>query len=87
MLNVKSDINQQDFKIVDLNCVKSEFSALTWSCESRQRDTTSSGKKFKLNNVLVQGIISEYVCSNPQLSATRIVYTQYMFNEAFSINF
>ena len=30
--------------------------ALTWSCGSRQRDTTSSGWKFQLNNLAVEGL-------------------------------
>ena len=29
---------------------------LTWSCGSRQRDTTSSGWKFKLNNLAAKGL-------------------------------
>ena len=40
--NFKRDINQQYFQIVDLHFVKSESFSLTRSCESRQRDTTSS---------------------------------------------
>ena len=42
MLKIKWDINQQDLKTVDLHFVKSEIFSLTWSCGSRQRDTTSS---------------------------------------------
>ena len=30
--------------------------SLTWSCGSRQRDTASSGWKFKLNNLAVKGL-------------------------------
>ena len=30
--------------------------SLTWSCGSRQRDTTSSGWKFKLNNLAAEGL-------------------------------
>ena len=36
--------------------VKSEWFSLTWSCGSRQRDTTSSGWKFTLNNLAVKGL-------------------------------
>ena len=43
MLKINLDINQQDFKIVDLHFVKSEYFSIALSCESRQRDTTSSG--------------------------------------------
>ena len=56
MLKMKCDINQQDLKTVDLHFVKSEWFSLTWSCGSRQRDTTSSGWKFKLNNLAVKGL-------------------------------
>ena len=56
MLKIKCDINQQDLKRVDLHFVKSEWFLLTWSCGSRQRDTTSSGWKFKLNNLAVKGL-------------------------------
>ena len=48
MLNIKSDINQQDFKIVNLYFVESESFSPTWSCESRQRETTSNVWKFQL---------------------------------------
>ena len=40
-----------------LNFVKYEEFSLTWSCESRQRDTTSSGLKFRLNNLAVKGLM------------------------------
>ena len=30
--------------------------SLTWSCGSRQRNTTSGGWKFKLNNLAVEGL-------------------------------
>ena len=56
MLKVKCDINQQDLKRVDLHFVKSEIFSLNWSCGSRQRDTTSSGWKLKLNNLAVKGL-------------------------------
>ena len=42
MLKIKCDINQQYLKRVDHHCVKSEYFSLTWSCGSRQWDTTSS---------------------------------------------
>ena len=51
MLKMKRDINQEYIKIVDLHFVKPEFFSLTRSCESRQRDTASSGWKFQLNNL------------------------------------
>ena len=56
MLKIKCDINQQDLKRADLHFVKSEWFSLTWSCGSRKRDTTSSGWKFKLNNLAVKGL-------------------------------
>ena len=55
MLKLKCDINQQYLKRVDLHFVKSEH---TWGCGSRQRDTTSSGWKFWLNNLAVKGLNS-----------------------------
>ena len=58
MLKIKCDINQQDLKRVDLHFVKSDKFLLTWSCGSRQRDTTSSGWKFKLNNLAVKRLKS-----------------------------
>ena len=48
MLKIKCDINQQYLKTVDLHIVKSEEFSLTWSCGSRQRDTTSSGEKIQI---------------------------------------
>ena len=51
MLKIKRDINQQDFKIVDLHFVKFEYFSLTW-CE----DTISTGWKLKLNNLAVKGL-------------------------------
>ena len=59
MLKIKCDINQQDLKTVDLHFVKSKSFSLTWSCGSRQRDTTSSGWKFSLNNLAVKGLSLE----------------------------
>ena len=56
MLKIKYDINQQYLKTVDLHFFKSEYFSLTWSCGSRQRDTISSGWKFKLNNLAVKGL-------------------------------
>ena len=56
MLKIKCDINQQYLKTVDLHFVKSEYFSLTWSCGSRQRDTTSSGWKFRLNYLAVKGL-------------------------------
>ena len=61
MLKIKCDINQQDLKTVDLHFVKSEYFSLTWSCGSRQRDTTSSGWKFRLNNLAVKGLIWNHI--------------------------
>ena len=57
MLKIKCNINQQDLKRVDLHFVKSEWFSLTWSCGSRQRDTTSSEWKFRLNNLAVNGLM------------------------------
>ena len=56
MLKIKHDINQQDFKIADLHFVKFEKFSPTWSRESRQRDISSSGWKFKLNNLATKGL-------------------------------
>ena len=50
MLKIKCDINQQKF----------EKRWLTWSCGSRQRDTTLSGWKFRLNNLAVKGLMSDF---------------------------
>ena len=61
MLKIKCDINQQYLNRVDLHFVKSEWFSLTWSCGSRQRDTTSSGWKFKLNNLAVKGLIGAHL--------------------------
>ena len=61
MLKIKCDINQQDLKRVDLPFVKSEYLSLTWSCGSRQRDTTLSGWKFRLNNISVKGLSVESI--------------------------
>ena len=56
MLKLKYDINQQYLKTVDRHFVKSEYFSFTWSCGSRQRDTISSGWKFRLNNMAVKGL-------------------------------
>ena len=56
ILKMKCDNNQQDLKKVDPHFVKSEYFSLTWSCGSRKRGTTSSGWKFKLNNLAVEGL-------------------------------
>ena len=50
----KCDISQQYFKWDDSHFVKCESFSLTWSCGSRQRDTTSSEWKFQLNNLAVK---------------------------------
>ena len=42
MLQLNRYIDRLDLKIVDFNFAKSEEFSLTWSWESRQRDTTSS---------------------------------------------
>ena len=47
MIKTKRDIDQKDFKIVDFHFC---------SCESRQRNATSSGRKFQLNNLAVTGL-------------------------------
>ena len=45
-----------NFKIIDLHCVKSEWFSSTWSCGSRQRDTTSCGWKLQLNTLAIKGL-------------------------------
>ena len=60
MLNMKRGINQQVFKIVDLQFVKSEQFSLTCICGSRQRETASSGGKFQLNNLAVKLLKARY---------------------------
>ena len=62
MLKIKRDTNLQDLKIVDLHFVKSEQFLPTWSCRSRQRDTTSNGWKFKLHNLALKEVKSTGVC-------------------------
>ena len=54
MVKAKRDINQQNWKIVDLHFIKSELFSLTWSHGSRQRDMTSSEWKFQLQNLAVK---------------------------------
>ena len=54
MFKIKYDIDQQYLETADLHLVKSEIFSLTWSCGSRQRDTISSGWKFRLNNLAVK---------------------------------
>ena len=63
MLMIKCDINQQqDLTTILLNLNK--FS-LTWSCGSRQRDSTSSEWKFKFIDLAVKGLIeTQEMCSN-----------------------
>ena len=56
MVKIKRDINQQYFERADLHFVKS--ASLSRSCQSRQRDTTSSLWKFKLNNFAVKELIA-----------------------------
>ena len=51
MFKIKCDNNQQDLKRVDLHFHSLEV------CGSRQRDTTSCGLEFKLNNLAVKGLI------------------------------
>ena len=41
------------------------YKNFTWSCGSRQRDTTSSEWKFKLNNLAVKGVMYEPAPSLP----------------------
>ena len=55
MSKIKHDINQQDFKIADLHFVKFDKLSPIWSRESRQRDISSSGWKFNLNNLAAKG--------------------------------
>ena len=43
-----------------------EYFSLTWNCESRQRDTTSSGWKFKLDNLAVTELtLAQHVRRRP----------------------
>ena len=49
-LKIKRGINQQNFKIIDLDIFKSKQFSPTWSCGSRQRDTASSWWKFQFIN-------------------------------------
>ena len=44
---------------------------ITWSCGSRQRDTTSSGWTFQLNNLAVKGLIF-YISICCDLKSTNI---------------
>ena len=88
MLKIKRDINEQDFKTVDLHFV--QFLS-TWSCVSRQRDTTSSWWKFKLNNLalkwfrpltLVKHVrrwIPKYICTKTQ-NANSFYWRSYTAN-------
>ena len=57
MLHIKRDVNQLDFTIVDIYFRKSELFSLTWSCGSRQRDTTWSEWKVQLNNFALKSLI------------------------------
>ena len=79
MLNIKRDINVQDFKIVDPYFGKSEYFLLTWSCATRQRDSTSSGWKFQLNNFKGQRVkeLKKYTVSSPrmQIRASIVFYS------------
>ena len=65
MVMIKRDINQQYFKSIDLYFFKSEYFSLTLTCESRQRDTTSSGWKFQLNNLAVKWVKLELLMQTP----------------------
>ena len=56
-VKIKSDINQQDLKFIGFHFVKSEYFSPTCGCGSRQRDTTSSEWKFKLNNLAAKGLM------------------------------
>ena len=77
MLKIKCDINQQYLKTVDLHFVKSEYSLLTWSCGSRQRDTTSSGWKFRLNNLAGKGLSDNQI----GVYIIRIGFTKFYTND------
>ena len=55
-----SDAKQYSFampKTVVVQCIHIYIFSLTWSCGSRQRDTTSSGWKFKWKNLAVKGLM------------------------------
>ena len=54
----KRDINQQ---YQNLFFSQIWIISLTWSCESRQRDTTSNGWKFQLNNLAVKELMCKRV--------------------------
>ena len=62
MLNLKRDIDQQDFWILDLYFVISKQFSATWSCGSRQRDTALSGWKLKLNNFAIKWLTQTRLC-------------------------
>ena len=78
MTKIKCDINQQDLKRVDLHFVKSEEFSLTWSCGSRQRDTTSSEWKFRLNILAVKGLMVAQrhvtLCQPQPLKVRNVLY-------------
>ena len=61
MLKIKGDINHHDLNIVDLHFANAEEFSLTWSCGSRQRDTTSSAWKFRFINLAVKGLLWKFI--------------------------
>ena len=63
MLEDKTWQNQNDFEIIiDLHFLKLNNSHPLEVCGSRQRDTTSSGWKFQLNNLAVMGLERFNIC-------------------------
>ena len=66
LFNVNYTSYQQHLKIIVLQFDKFEWFSLTWSCESRQRDTASSGWEFQLKNVPLKGLIR--VCGDKNVN-------------------
>ena len=67
------------FETVDRHFVKSEIFSLTWSCGSRQRDTTSSGWKFRLNNLVVEGLMLWLETAQTAVSQDILFYSIWIF--------
>ena len=65
-------------RIVDFHVVRLGKFSLTWSCGSRQRDTTSSGWKFRFLNLAVKGLRAFFIkfrfVQHLSLSLPSIVY-------------
>ena len=86
MWKIKSDINQQDFKIVDTTL--SNLNNFQW-------DANSSGWKLQLNNLAVKGannnygdILQGWACLNTinfQLTKTRLISVLSLIQEEVNI--